>query len=171
LLLHWRLWAGVSGLVVGYPIRGHGVGRQQCSTITSGAPMSSLNPPTETWRTAAPHHPQHGHDDARWASGRGEREWWWMGCGLNGWLDGWLLAAKKLLLILTTTYHHHTPTHPLITGWYDIASLEDINQREDGPGLVESKRWARAEGGDGRGRALSSFNHRSRVRPASASIP
>jgi hypothetical protein len=28
-------------------------------------------------------------------------------------------------------------------GWYDIASLEDINQREDEPGLVESKRRAR----------------------------
>lgn len=26
-------------------------------------------------------------------------------------------------------------------GWYDITSLEDINQSEDGPGLMESKRY------------------------------
>ena len=26
-------------------------------------------------------------------------------------------------------------------GWYDIASLEDINQKEDAEGLHESKRW------------------------------
>ena len=26
-------------------------------------------------------------------------------------------------------------------GWYDIASLEDIDQREDKEGLFESKRW------------------------------
>jgi hypothetical protein len=26
-------------------------------------------------------------------------------------------------------------------GWYDIASLEDINQREDKEGLHESQRW------------------------------
>ena len=28
-----------------------------------------------------------------------------------------------------------------MTGWYDIASLEDINQREDAEGVLESKRW------------------------------
>ena len=27
-----------------------------------------------------------------------------------------------------------------MTGWYDIASLADINQREDAEGLLESKR-------------------------------
>jgi lysophospholipase-2 len=26
-------------------------------------------------------------------------------------------------------------------GWYDIATLEDINQREDKEGLHESQRW------------------------------
>lgn len=28
-----------------------------------------------------------------------------------------------------------------MTGWFDIASLEDINQEEDTEGFAESKRW------------------------------
>jgi hypothetical protein len=31
-------------------------------------------------------------------------------------------------------------------GWYDIASLEDINAREDKEGLHESQRWVMGPG-------------------------
>jgi len=34
-------------------------------------------------------------------------------------------------------------------GWYDISSLEDIDQREDAEGMMESKRWVLWVGGWG----------------------
>jgi hypothetical protein len=65
----------------------------------------------------------------------------------------WLLPPT------TTTTHTHARQRPCVPhpqrpitvnfgmrmpGWYDIASLDDINAREDKAGLTESKRCVRA---------------------------
>ena len=70
--------------------------------------------------------------------------------GLGDQGDGWADIAPQLKEKLPNTkfIFPHAPSRPItlnrgmrMPGWYDIASLEDINQSEDAEGLEESKSY------------------------------
>lgn len=71
--------------------------------------------------------------------------------GLGDTGDGWAEIASDFQAVLPHVKFIF-PTAPVrkitlnmgmsMNGWYDIASLQDINQREDAEGLRESKRSA-----------------------------
>lgn len=57
--------------------------------------------------------------------------------------DTWVCAAGGVLFLLCVQRPITVNFGMRMPGWYDIASLEDIDQREDKEGLHESKRCAR----------------------------
>lgn len=70
------------------------------------------------------------------------------GLGDSG--DGWSSIGDEFSGALPQVkfVFPHAPLRPItinmgmrMPGWYDISSLEDIDQKEDEPGLVESKRY------------------------------
>jgi lysophospholipase-2 len=80
--------------------------------------------------------------------------------GLGDTGDGWAGAAPELAQALPHArfIFPHAPDRPIslnfgmkMPGWYDIKSLEDIDQREDREGILESQRYVLEElvGGSG----------------------
>jgi lysophospholipase-2 len=70
--------------------------------------------------------------------------------GLGDTGDGWAGAAPELAAALPHAQFifPHAPERPIslnfgmrMPGWYDIKSLEDIDQREDRAGVLESRRY------------------------------
>jgi lysophospholipase-2 len=93
--------------------------------------------------------------------------------GLGDTGDGWAGAAPELAQALPHArfIFPHAPDRPIslnygmkMPGWYDIKSLEDIDQREDREGILESQRYVLEElvGGSG-GDASSSSSARTAV--------
>jgi predicted esterase len=74
--------------------------------------------------------------------------------GLGDTGDGWAGAAPELAAALPHArfVFPHAPERPIslnmgmrMPGWYDIKSLEDIDQREDREGILESQRYVLEE--------------------------